>query len=208
LESDDHSHASTGAQAGQLAQANTHQSPDTDSAAGSLHHTIGTGANQAAAGNHIHNGFTVITKSADQDVTNAQNTNDTELQFAVTAGKHYIVRLFLLTSGNNTTGDFEWRLAVSAGTMDGRGLAPGIDATNGPAYISIGAVAATSSANIPVGVNAAADLGFPTVSMCEFAFRQNTSSGTLNVQFGNNSASSGRTSRMMQGSTLTYRQTD
>lgn len=37
-----------------LAQANTHQSPDTDSGPTSLHHTIGAGANQAAAGNHAH----------------------------------------------------------------------------------------------------------------------------------------------------------
>jgi hypothetical protein len=54
LESADHTHATTGLQAGQLAQANTHQSPDTDSAAGSLHHTVGAGATQAAAGNHTH----------------------------------------------------------------------------------------------------------------------------------------------------------
>jgi hypothetical protein len=32
-------------------QANTHESPDTDSATTALHHTIGTGANQACAGN-------------------------------------------------------------------------------------------------------------------------------------------------------------
>jgi hypothetical protein len=37
-----------------LAQANTHQSPDTDVATTSLHHTIGVGAHQAAAGNHNH----------------------------------------------------------------------------------------------------------------------------------------------------------
>jgi hypothetical protein len=35
-------------------QANTHASPDTDSATTALHHTLGTGANQAAAGNHGH----------------------------------------------------------------------------------------------------------------------------------------------------------
>lgn len=40
--------------ANKLAQANTHESPDTDSATTALHHTIGTGANQAAAGNHTH----------------------------------------------------------------------------------------------------------------------------------------------------------
>lgn len=40
--------------ANKLAQANTHESPDTDSATTALHHTIGTSATQAAAGNHTH----------------------------------------------------------------------------------------------------------------------------------------------------------
>lgn len=38
----------------QLAQANTHQSADTDVTATSLHHTIGISPTQAAAGNHAH----------------------------------------------------------------------------------------------------------------------------------------------------------
>jgi hypothetical protein len=38
----------------QLAQVNTHQSPDTDTAVMALHHTLGTTATQAAAGNHAH----------------------------------------------------------------------------------------------------------------------------------------------------------
>ena len=37
-----------------LAQANTHQSPDTDASITSLHHTLGTSPTQAAAGNHAH----------------------------------------------------------------------------------------------------------------------------------------------------------
>lgn len=37
-----------------ITQANSHQTPDTDSGTSSLHHTIGGGANQAAAGNHTH----------------------------------------------------------------------------------------------------------------------------------------------------------
>lgn len=37
-----------------LAQTNTHASADTDSATTAIHHTLGTGANQAAAGNHSH----------------------------------------------------------------------------------------------------------------------------------------------------------
>lgn len=51
LESADHSHASTGAQGGKIAQSASHESPDTDVGATSLHHTLGTGANQATAGN-------------------------------------------------------------------------------------------------------------------------------------------------------------
>lgn len=48
-----HDHSAS-AEGGKLTQANTHESPDTDAATTSLHHTIGTGATQAAAGNHVH----------------------------------------------------------------------------------------------------------------------------------------------------------
>ncbi len=37
-----------------LIQANTHESADTDGSASSIHHTLGTGAYQAASGNHVH----------------------------------------------------------------------------------------------------------------------------------------------------------
>ena len=40
-------------------QAESHNTPDTDSATSSLHHTIGTSATQAAAGNHAHSGTTL-----------------------------------------------------------------------------------------------------------------------------------------------------
>lgn len=55
----DHDH--DGAPTQQLAQANTHQSPDTDTATSALHHTLGSGANQAAAGNHTHAGGAAFT---------------------------------------------------------------------------------------------------------------------------------------------------
>jgi hypothetical protein len=41
----------TGLRYGAITQANSHNSPDTDTATSALHHTLGTGANQAAAGN-------------------------------------------------------------------------------------------------------------------------------------------------------------
>lgn len=37
-------------------QAQSHNSPDTDSSTSAIHHTLGTGANQAATGNHTHAG--------------------------------------------------------------------------------------------------------------------------------------------------------
>lgn len=50
-----HDHSGTGSRpTNKLLQANTHQSADTDSATTSIHHTIGTSATQAAAGNHTH----------------------------------------------------------------------------------------------------------------------------------------------------------
>lgn len=51
-----HDHSAAG-EGGKLAQANTHESADTDAATTSLHHTIGAGATQAAAGNHTHGGI-------------------------------------------------------------------------------------------------------------------------------------------------------
>jgi hypothetical protein len=50
----DHSHAGSAGNAQKLLQANTHETPDTDAATSSLHHTIGASGTQAAAGNHTH----------------------------------------------------------------------------------------------------------------------------------------------------------
>lgn len=57
-----HNHDGTDSRTGgpKLAQANTHQSADTDSAPTAIHHTLGTGANQAAPGNHNHDYNTLI----------------------------------------------------------------------------------------------------------------------------------------------------
>jgi hypothetical protein len=64
LKGHDHSGADDRVHGPKLVQANTHQSVDTDTSTSSIHHTIGTLATQAAAGNHIHdyNGGTIINK--------------------------------------------------------------------------------------------------------------------------------------------------
>ncbi|HEX7963006.1 MAG TPA: hypothetical protein VF466_00285 [Candidatus Saccharimonadales bacterium] len=46
--------AITDAKVSSLSQSKTHASADTDSAPTAIHHTLGAGANQAAAGNHTH----------------------------------------------------------------------------------------------------------------------------------------------------------
>lgn len=55
-----HDHSGATGHGPVLAQANTHGSPDTDSSPTALHHTIGSGANQAAAGNHQHETFGIV----------------------------------------------------------------------------------------------------------------------------------------------------
>lgn len=57
-----------------LAQANTHQGADTDSATTALHHTLGTGANQAATGNHVHD-YTALTGTPWRRVTTLPSTS-------------------------------------------------------------------------------------------------------------------------------------
>lgn len=49
-----HTHAGSAGQGPALTQARTHLQADTDSAPTALHHTLGTGSNQAASGSHRH----------------------------------------------------------------------------------------------------------------------------------------------------------
>lgn len=64
-------HTHDGTSGVKLVQANTHQSPDTDAAPGSLHHTLGPGANQAATGNHGHGEATAANLNAHTAATAA-----------------------------------------------------------------------------------------------------------------------------------------
>jgi len=54
-----------------ITQANSHNSPDTDAATTSLHHTIGASATQAAAGNHNH----TLTSLSDYNNSTPATTN-------------------------------------------------------------------------------------------------------------------------------------
>lgn len=145
----------------------------------------------------------VLLATLDQDVTNAQNTASTYFTFSVTAGKRYIVDLEMAISGNDTTGDFEWRFAVAAGTMNGGGTTQSLSTALAVQNVAVTASAAASTANLSVGVSA--NLEAPVAVRALFAFVPSNTT-TFMLQFGNNSAAAGRTSRIMQGSIMRYKQ--
>lgn len=150
------------------------------------------------------NGYTQITKGTDQDVTNAGVTADTALTFSATSTKIYAIDAFLIMSGNNATGDAIFRIATTAGTIDGRGECSTVTTADAIQNVVVAAAAAATTNSVSVGT--AADQGFPVMARCALAFRQNTSSGSIRVEFGNAAPSGGRTTRMLAGSYIRYRQ--
>jgi len=143
LESADHTHASTGLQAGQLAQANTHQSPDTDSAAGSLHHTVGTGANQAAAGNHNSHVYSGLTTGHVLTATSA-----TAAAFQASAGGGAPTGADYLVG--TAQGGLSAEIVVGTspgGELGGTWASPTVDATHsGSAHLALGSTGSTAAA--------------------------------------------------------------
>lgn len=96
-------HTHNGIDGAQLAQANTHQSADTDSATTAIHHTLGTGANQAAAGNHTH--VTYVRLTSDFVTSSATAVDVTGLSFTPAANTTYDVRgHFLVRTATTTVG--------------------------------------------------------------------------------------------------------
>lgn len=100
---EDHDHDGSPTQ--KLLQANSHQSPDTDTGTGSLHHTIGAGANQAAAGNHTHGGgagdLIFFGNIADLTVNASDNFMVSEAATGLVAGQSLLVD-FWATILNNS----------------------------------------------------------------------------------------------------------
>lgn len=152
-------------------------------------------------------GWTTIVKSANQDVTNnATLQDDTDLQFSVVAGGHYMVELNVCYSGNNTTGDYKYAFAVSAGLMRMRGLAITFGTTGAPALSAITAnnVAITGDTTIGVLFANLDELHTTTATLNFYA----SANATFNFKFANNAAGAGRTSRTWKGSILKYKRID
>lgn len=148
-------------------------------------------------------GYNTIIATADEDVTNAQNTDHTEFQFAVVANRRYLVEVEMAISGNNATGDFEWRFAVAAGTMSGGGTTQSLSTALAVQNVAVTANAAANTADLSVGTQA--DLAVPIAVRALFAFVPSNTT-TFKLQFGNNSAAAGRTSRIIKGSVVRWKE--
>lgn len=81
-----------------------HEKSDVDSSHRAQHHTLGTKAEQAAAGNHKHKPAAFVRKSANATKANSTYANDSELFFAVKKGHTYYFEIMLIwrNTGSDT----------------------------------------------------------------------------------------------------------
>lgn len=152
-------------------------------------------------------GWTTIVKSANQDVTNsAVYVNDTDLQFSVVAGGHYMIELDLVVSASDQAGDWRGRIFVSAGTMKGSGILTQVSATSTGVITYIAAANGNPTTNFTVGTNLA-DIDMLASNKLIYSFTA-SANATISLQFSNAAAAAGRTSRTWKGSILKYKRID
>jgi hypothetical protein len=148
-------------------------------------------------------GWTVIVKSANQDVTNnATLQDDTDLQFSVVAGGHYMVSLDLTYSGSSSSGDYKCAFAVSSGTINGYGTTQSINSISAVQNLIITAAAASATTALAFGTET--DIDRLVYAKLQFSFTA-SANATFKYQFANNAAGSGRISRTWKGSILKYK---
>jgi len=166
--------------------------------------TLGSNPNFSVSGADP-SGWTTIVKSANQDVENDSTLqDDTELQFSVVAGGHYMIEMNLCWSANHATGDYKFAFEISSGTMKGRCVMLRSDAssvliitTAGGGSTSITQTLQTATANLDFLMSA---VGYFNIFVSDNA--------TLKFQFANASAGTGRISRTWKGSILKYKRID
>lgn len=149
-------------------------------------------------------GWTTIVKSANQDVTNSNVlVDDTDLQFSVVAGGHYMVEMDIVWSANDATGDYKFDYAVSAGLMFGFGVYWGSGSTT---VNSVNAANQLTSADITLQTQSGnINVIIPMkISITIFL----DSNATFSYRFANAAAGAGRISRTWKGSILKYKRLD
>lgn len=130
-----HSHdGSTARHGSKLAQVNTHQSADTDSATSALHHTLGTGANQAASGTHTHTQATSHNSpDTDSATSSLHHTLGTGANQAA-AGNHvhaHPLTIYYTSTGTFTKASFPGLYGVEVECIGAGGGSGGVAATDG-----------------------------------------------------------------------------
>ena len=152
-------------------------------------------------------GWNYIVKSANQDVTNSATLqDDTELQFSVVAGGHYMLELDAVISANNTTGDYSNGFLVSSGTMKGSGILTCNTNTAIAQVVSTNANSTATSGATPIGM-LIADLDMLLSIKIIYSFTA-SANATFKYQFANTAAAAGRISRTWKGSILKYKRID
>lgn len=149
-------------------------------------------------------GWTTIVKSANQDVTNSTTfVDDTDLQFSVVAGGHYMIEMDIAWSANDATGDYKFEYALSTGTM----AAYGFYYTNNVTTINnVNAVNVLTSADITLQtISANIGVVIPLKIVITALINNNA---TFSYRFANAAAAAGRTSRTWKGSILKYKRID
>lgn len=155
-------------------------------------------------------GWTVIVKSANQDVTNnATLQDDTEFQFSVVAGGHYMVDLMIATGASGSANDYKFAFALSSGLMTGQGSAIHRNASNAQSNTVVNALNVAVTNSIPVGQNGGNILTTAgvVVATANIAFYC-SANATFKFQFANNTAGIGGISRTWKGSVLRYKRID
>ena len=149
-------------------------------------------------------GWTTIVKSANQDVTNSTTlVDDTDLQFSVVAGGHYMIEMNIVWSSNNASGDYKFDYAVSAGLMFGFGVYWGSGKTT---VNSVNASNQSSSGDITLQTQSGNVSVIIPMSIIITIFVD--TNATFSYRFANNSAGAGRISRTWKGSILKYKRID
>jgi hypothetical protein len=152
-------------------------------------------------------GWNVIVKSANQDVTNSATlVTDTDLQFSVVAGGHYMIEMDIVISCNNTSSDYKNAFNVSAGTMMGTGFMFGPTAT-GTAQINIYTSNTVATSTSLVLGTAVANIDLLSSTKIIYSF-QASANATCRYQFSQNIAIALTSARTWKGSILKYKRID
>ena len=149
-------------------------------------------------------GWSVIVKSANQDVTNSTVlVDDTDMQFSVVAGGQYMIEMDVVISASSTSGDYKNAFSVTAGTMKAQGIITCNTTGSVAQVISINANSAATTSVTQIGT-LVSDLDLLHSIKIIYSFTA-SANAVFKYQFANNIGGAGFVSRTFKGSILKYK---